>query len=177
MAKFSPETIEKHLRRKHPGCPDFAIAFFVAEIAKKNWKGATLGMAVGITMQNVLRHTMTDYDQLLLVGVHRKEARRRVQPKINAMIATWRNYPDRLASCFNETQMSGVENRRNVMPFVEGKTIRGWAVVPASDDAIWELKGIFEHKEEAETLAASLGSNYKVAFGEAEEGTDNFIFA
>jgi len=62
----------------------------VAEIAKKDWKGASLGMAVGITMQNVLRHTMTEYDQMLLAGVDRGDARRRVQPKINAMIASWK---------------------------------------------------------------------------------------
>lgn len=90
MAKFSPDTIEKHLRRKHPGCPEFAVAFFVAEIGKKDWKGASIGKAVGITMQNVLRHTMTDYDQMLLAGVDRDEARRRVQPKINAMIELWK---------------------------------------------------------------------------------------
>ncbi|MGG7577357.1 DUF2293 domain-containing protein [Rhizobium sp. Nf11,1] len=90
MTKFKPEDIEKHFRCQHPGCPDFAIAFFVAEIAKKNWKGATLGMAVGITMQNVLRHYMTDYDQMLLVGIDRKEARRRVQPKVNAIIGSWK---------------------------------------------------------------------------------------
>ncbi|QWW69359.1 DUF2293 domain-containing protein [Rhizobium sp. WYJ-E13] len=89
MAKFSPETIEKHLRRKHPGCPDFAVAFFVAEITAKDWKGASIGKAVGITMQNVLRHTMTDYDQMLLAGVERDEARRRVQPKVNAIISAW----------------------------------------------------------------------------------------
>ncbi|MBY3070738.1 DUF2293 domain-containing protein [Rhizobium laguerreae] len=90
MTKFAEAAIEKHIRRKHPGCPDFAVAFFVAEIRKKDWKGASLGMAVGITMQNVLRHTMTDYDQLLLVGLDRAEARRRVQPKISALIATWK---------------------------------------------------------------------------------------
>jgi hypothetical protein len=90
MAKFSPETIEKHLRRKHPGCPEFAVAFFVAEISAKDWKGASIGKAVGITMQNVLRHSMTDYDQMLLAGVDRDEARRRVQPKINSMIGMWK---------------------------------------------------------------------------------------
>lgn len=93
MAKFSSETIEKHIRRKHPGCPDFAVAFFVAEITKKDWKSASIGMAVGITMQNVLRHSMTDYDQMLLIGVDREDARRRVQPKINAMIASWKRRP------------------------------------------------------------------------------------
>lgn len=69
---------------------DFAVAFFVGEIAKKDWQGASIGKAVGITMQNVLRHSMTDYDQMLLCGVERDEARRRVQPKINAMIAAWK---------------------------------------------------------------------------------------
>lgn len=50
-------------------------------------------MAVGITMQNVLRHLLTDYDHMLLVGVDREEARRRVQPKVNAMIASWKRPP------------------------------------------------------------------------------------
>lgn len=90
MAEFTPETIEKHIRKKHPGCPDFAIAFFVSEIRKKDWKDASIGRAVGITMQNVLRHTMTDYDTLLLEGVDREEARKRVQPKINGYIAAWK---------------------------------------------------------------------------------------
>jgi hypothetical protein len=90
VTKFTPAAIEKHIRRKHPGCPDFAVAFFVREIAKKDWHGASIGKAVGITMQNVLRHSMTDYDQMLLCGVDRDEARRRVQPKINAMIAAWK---------------------------------------------------------------------------------------
>lgn len=90
MTRFTPEAVEKHIRRKHPGCPDFAVAFFVGEIAKKEWKGVSIGKAVGITMQTVLRHSMTDYDQMLLCGVNRDEARRRVQPKINAMIASWK---------------------------------------------------------------------------------------
>ncbi|MFF0948380.1 DUF2293 domain-containing protein [Rhizobium leguminosarum] len=33
---------------------------------------------------------MTDYDQLLLAGVDRADARRRVQPKVNAMIDRWK---------------------------------------------------------------------------------------
>ncbi|WP_234704644.1 DUF2293 domain-containing protein [Sinorhizobium meliloti] len=36
---------------------------------------------------------MTEYDQLLLIGIEREEARRRVQPRINAMLATWRKPP------------------------------------------------------------------------------------
>lgn len=89
MTKFSAAAIENHIRRKHPGCPDFAIAFFVAEIVKRDWQNASIGKAVGITMQTILRQEMTDYDHMLLCGVGREEARRRVQPKVNAMIAKW----------------------------------------------------------------------------------------
>lgn len=89
MSTFSKETIIQHIKNKHPRCPDFAVAFFAAEVAKKDWTGASLGRAVGITMQTVLRHQMTNYDQLLLSGVGREEARRQVQPRINAMIAQW----------------------------------------------------------------------------------------
>jgi hypothetical protein len=90
MTGFSAEAVKKHIRKKHPGCPDFAVAFFVGEIVGRDWHGASLGKAVGITMQTALRHTMTDYDQMLLAGVDREEARRRVQPKVNAMISGWK---------------------------------------------------------------------------------------
>jgi hypothetical protein len=62
---------------------------------QKDWKGVSIGKAVGITMQKVLRHSMTDYDQLLLVGVDREEAPRRVQPQINSMIACWKAQSDK----------------------------------------------------------------------------------
>ncbi|QRM45844.1 DUF2293 domain-containing protein [Rhizobium sp. BG4] len=93
MARFSARAIEKHIRKKHPGCPDHAIAFFVKEMVDRDWSDATLGKAVGITMQTTLRHTTTDYDQLLLVGVERKEALRRVQPKIDAYLGSWKTQP------------------------------------------------------------------------------------
>ncbi len=88
--RFLSAEIEEHLRRNHPNCPDFAVAFFTAEIARRTWRDATLGMAVGIVMQTYLRHHMTDYDTLFLTGMSREEARRRVQPKVNAIIALWR---------------------------------------------------------------------------------------
>lgn len=93
MSTFPIEAIVEHLRRKHPGCPDFAIAYFSEEIARKDWKGASLGKAVGITMQNYLRHQMTDYETLLLTGMDREEARSRVQPRIDAMLKVWRKKP------------------------------------------------------------------------------------
>jgi len=60
------------------------------------------------------------------------------------------------------------------MPFANGKTLRGWAVISA-DGLPWQFKGIFESKEEAESLANSLGSDFVVKFGENQEGTDNFL--
>lgn len=59
------------------------------EISQRKWEGVSLGRAVGITMDGILRHRMTDYDTLLLSGVDRKEARKRVQPKVQAMLDVW----------------------------------------------------------------------------------------
>lgn len=94
MANFSFEAASRHIRKKHPGCPDFAVDFFAKEIAGRSWEGVTLGRAVGITMQGSLRHQMTEYDTLLLHAVEREEARKRVQPKINAMLAVWERRPE-----------------------------------------------------------------------------------
>ncbi|MDW9830852.1 DUF2293 domain-containing protein [Sinorhizobium meliloti] len=90
MAKFPLAAIEQHIRHHHPGCPDFAVSYFASEIAGRDWRDAPLGQAVGITMQTYLRHEMTDYDTLLLHGMDRAEARKRVQPRITAMINSWR---------------------------------------------------------------------------------------
>lgn|GEM_PF-2962008 len=99
---------KQHILRNHPRCPDFAVEYFASQVADKKWKNCTLGQSVGITMQNILRHEMTEYDQLLLVGVDRRAARRRVQRKVNAMIASWQmappRGPDRIGSRSNATR-------------------------------------------------------------------------
>ncbi|WP_234837327.1 DUF2293 domain-containing protein [Sinorhizobium medicae] len=89
MTKFDVETVRRHIAQFHPGCPQFAVEYMAEQVAAKAWRRATLGMAVGITMQNLLRHEMTDYDTLLLTGMGRAEARRRVQPRVNAMLRAW----------------------------------------------------------------------------------------
>lgn len=89
MTHYSVETVSAHIRRKHPGCPEFAVEWFASEIASKIWKRASLGKVVGITMQTHLRHHHTEYDTLLLLGIDRREARRRVQPRVNAIIRSW----------------------------------------------------------------------------------------
>lgn len=89
VTQFDVEAVRRHIARFHPGCPGFAIEYIAKQVAAKTWQDATLGMAVGITMQNLLRHEMTDYDTLLLMGVDRAEARRRVQPRVDAMLGAW----------------------------------------------------------------------------------------
>lgn len=89
IPKYTYENTIKHIRKKHPNCPSFAVEFFASEVASKKWENASIGKAVGITMQNYLRHHMTDYDCHLLNGMDRSEARARVQPRIAAMLAIW----------------------------------------------------------------------------------------
>lgn len=86
MAVYSYAAVCRHIRQEHSGCPDFAVEYIAKEIAARTWTKTTTGMAVGITMQNLLRHLMTEYDTLLLHGMERKTARKRVQPKIQAML-------------------------------------------------------------------------------------------
>lgn len=93
MSRFSKEEVEKHIKRHHPGCPDFAVTYLALRVAEREWQQLNLGAAVGITMQSVLRHAMTDYDQLLLIGVERQEARRRVQWKIRRILEMWKKKP------------------------------------------------------------------------------------
>jgi hypothetical protein len=78
MARFSPEKIEKHIRWHHPGCPQFAVTYLAQRVVDRDWQGLSPGAAVGIMLQSVLLHEMKDDDQLLLVGVERDDARRRV---------------------------------------------------------------------------------------------------
>ncbi|RVG95993.1 DUF2293 domain-containing protein [Sinorhizobium meliloti] len=92
---FSQDEVEDFIRREYPGCPEVAVVHFATHICTvpKNWRSAPVATAVDVTMQNELRHQFTDYDQLMLVGVQRKEARRRVQPRVDAMIEAWKKRP------------------------------------------------------------------------------------
>ncbi|MBW9074535.1 DUF2293 domain-containing protein [Agrobacterium deltaense] len=94
MTKFDFDAVYQHIRKKHPGCPEFAVEYLAKEISGREWTDIKLGGAVGITMDGLLRHEMTEYETLLLHGIDRKEARRRVQPKIDAMLRVWKRRPD-----------------------------------------------------------------------------------
>lgn len=87
--RFTKDAVERHIKKKHPGCPEFAVIYIAERIAGRDWDGMSLGGAVGTTMQGIMRHTMTEYDALLLAGLDRLEARKRVQPRVNALLAKW----------------------------------------------------------------------------------------
>ena len=60
------------------------------------------------------------------------------------------------------------------MPYVEGKTLRGWGVV---SPAPWKFAGLFSNKPDAEKEAARLGSNYLVRFGDNRKGMLSLVLA
>lgn len=60
------------------------------------------------------------------------------------------------------------------MPFLHGNTIKGWGVLRSSP---WHFVGLFSDKAQAEAKAREMGADYKVRFGENQEGTDNFIYS
>lgn len=94
MTIFVFEVVARHIRKKHPACPEFAVKHFAREISGREWTpGVKLGRAVGIVMQSILRHEMTEYETLLLHGVDREEARRRVQPKIQGCLRLGKGVP------------------------------------------------------------------------------------
>lgn len=93
ISRYPFEVVCQHIRKEHPGCPDFAIHYIAKQISERQWNGVNLGRAVGITMQSILRHQMTEYETLLLHGVERETARQQVQPKIQAMLEVWKRQP------------------------------------------------------------------------------------
>lgn len=91
---FHQYEVEYFIRREFPGCPEVAVLYYAREICTrpKNWQGVSIEAAVDVTIQNHLRHEFTDYDQMLMVGVRRKDARQRVQPRVRAIIARWKQF-------------------------------------------------------------------------------------
>ncbi|AXA27627.1 hypothetical protein C1S65_16490 [Pseudomonas putida] len=51
-------------------------------------------------------------------------------------------------------------------------SVLGWGVYRM---APWDLKGVFETKEDARLQAESAGEGYVVAFGSHRVGTDDFV--
>jgi hypothetical protein len=88
---YSLDAVIRHLRTHHPGCPK-EISLAIAErVSAKEWRGATIGAAVGIELQNFIRHTLTDYDELIRSRtMTREEARAFITKDVSNVLRSWR---------------------------------------------------------------------------------------
>ncbi|MGW7099829.1 DUF2293 domain-containing protein [Streptomyces sp. NPDC054838] len=88
--------------RLFPGCPaDRARAIAAhASLRGSGRVGRTAAgraldeQAVSVAVRAAVRHTDTEYDALLMAGVHRFAARARLAPQIDAILDGWRARPE-----------------------------------------------------------------------------------
>ncbi len=67
--------------------------------------------------------------------------------------------------------LSGLKGQR-AMPFIMGKSVKGWGVVRNSP---WHFAGLYPTQEEAEAKAREMGAGYVVRLGEEQVGTGVFL--
>ena len=92
------DVFAKEIRRLFPGCPDdraCAIAGHASvrgsgRVGRSADGRALSEGAVTSAVRAAVRHTDTPYDQLLMSGVPRHEARRRIAPTVEMTLAGWR---------------------------------------------------------------------------------------
>ena len=88
---FSFDDVMRHMRIHHPGCPKKSCLTIAARVSAKDWKGLKLGAAVGIELQKYIRHSFTDYDELLRSKIMtREEARAFIAPQVERILRSWR---------------------------------------------------------------------------------------
>ncbi|MBZ9908085.1 DUF2293 domain-containing protein [Mesorhizobium sp. BR115XR7A] len=88
---FSFEVVVQHMRIHHPGCPKKTRLTIAARVSARDWKGSKLGAAVGIELQKYIRHSWTDYDELLRSKMMtREEARAFIAPQVQEILRAWR---------------------------------------------------------------------------------------
>jgi len=89
--RFPFDHVVQHMRIHHPGCPKKTCFTIAARISAKDWNGKKLGAAVGIELQKYIRHSFTDYDELLRSKMMtREEARAFIAPQVTEILRAWR---------------------------------------------------------------------------------------
>ncbi|MGW1891874.1 DUF2293 domain-containing protein [Streptomyces sp. NPDC002004] len=86
------------IRRLFPGCPAERAQAIAAHasvrgsgrVGRSAAGRALTGTAVSAAVRAAVRHTETPYDELLMSGVPRLEARRRIAPAAEAVLRAWR---------------------------------------------------------------------------------------
>jgi hypothetical protein len=92
------DAFARNILRLFPGCPDdraWAIAAHASvrgsgRVGRSAAGRALSEAAVVSAVRAAVRHTETPYDELLMSGVARHEARRRIASAVEATLATWR---------------------------------------------------------------------------------------
>lgn len=87
--------------RLFPGCPPERARAIAAHasvrgsgrVGRTSAGRALDGQAVSMAVRAAVRHTDTEYDALLMAGVHRFEARARLAARIDAILDGWRAGP------------------------------------------------------------------------------------
>lgn len=88
---FSFDVVIQHMRIHHPGCPKKSCLTIAARVSARDWKGLKLGAAVGIELQKHIRHSYTDYDELLRSKMMTsEEARAFITPQVEGILRAWR---------------------------------------------------------------------------------------
>jgi hypothetical protein len=88
---FDFDEVMQHLRLHHPGCPKEARQMIAGRVSAREWKGLQVGGAVGIELQNFIRHQLTEYDELRRSKVMtRDEARAFVASDVQKVLRAWR---------------------------------------------------------------------------------------
>jgi len=83
--------VVQHMRIHHPGCPKKTCLTIAARVSSRDWKGLKLGAAVGIELQKHIRHSYTDYDELLgSKMMTREESRAFIAPQVEEILRAWR---------------------------------------------------------------------------------------
>ncbi|WP_196815292.1 DUF2293 domain-containing protein [Mesorhizobium sp. L2C084A000] len=88
---FSFDLVLQHMRIHHPGCPKKTCLTIAARVSARDWNGHKLGTAVGLELQKHVRHSLTDYDELIRAKMMtRDEARAFVAKQIADILRAWR---------------------------------------------------------------------------------------
>ncbi|MGX9180541.1 DUF2293 domain-containing protein [Mesorhizobium sp. BHbdii] len=87
---FPFDLVLQHMRIHHPGCPKKTCLTIAARVSARDWKGLKLGAAVGMELQKYVRHSFTDYDELLRSKMMtREEARAFVAKQMEEILRSW----------------------------------------------------------------------------------------
>ncbi len=90
----SRDAVLRHFLARYGACPDALGEDIVRRVCERAWSPpVALGRAIDIVASSLVRHRMTDYEQLFDVqGLTREEARRIVEPEVESIIASWKSH-------------------------------------------------------------------------------------